>query len=139
MNKFKIIFKNNMSVTVKAKLYEWPKSPLSKMLYLYDDNRKVIGMYDVSNIISIELLDNESTSSATKKCYIDSETQQFFILADECKYVPDTNILKLYNDYELISTVNLNAAYGYYIEQKELNIWRKKVQNLLYLLAFYLD
>ena len=123
MNKFKIIFKNNMSVTVKAKLYEWPKSPLSKMLYLYDDNRKVIGMYDVSNIISIiELLDSKAASSATKKCYIDSEIQQFFILADECTYVPDTNILKLYSDNKLISTVNLNVAYGYYIEQKELNI-----------------
>lgn len=107
-----------MSITVKAKLYEWPKSPLSKMLYLYDDDRKVIGMYDVSNIISIELLDNESTSSATKKCYIDSETQQIFILADNHTYNPDANVIRLYRNNALISTVNLNVAYGYYIEQK---------------------
>lgn len=115
MNKFKIIFKNNMSVTVKAKLYEWPKSYLSKMLYLYDDNRKVIGMYDISNIVSIALLDNKVTSSATKKCYIDAETQQYCILADECTYVPDTNTIKLYDGrHVLICTVNLNVAYGYY-------------------------
>lgn len=118
MNEFKIIFKNNTSITVKAKLYEWPKSPLSKMLYLYDDNRKVIGMYDVSNIILIELLDNKVSYSANEKCgcYVDSESQQFFAMADECTYVSDTNVLKLYDDCKLISTVNLNVVYGYHIE-----------------------
>lgn len=119
MSKYTIIFKDGDYIdNIEASFYTWPLSSQSDLLYLYDEKRKPIGRFNIKYVAAIYNEEFEEKTSDNKKYtfWTSGEDGTWELYSDSHDYNSELNTVDLRRDNQIDATINLNTAYGYYVE-----------------------
>ena len=131
MSKYTIIFDDGDYIEhLESSFYSWPTSAQSNLLYLYDEKRKPIGRFNIKHVAAIynEEFENDNLgdqiifSNIRKYTFLTSgEDGTWELYSDSHDYNSELNTIDLRRDNQIDATINLNTAYGYYVEDLQTN------------------